>query len=91
MEGENISISVYRAPDIRFPTTFVFPDRTMSNGNALLILPINPPEPLTGEVSFQSVQQSLPVKGAFHLNAEAGKFFEGKFVAEWGNEMIYCG
>ena len=91
MQGKGITISIYQAPDLKLPATFVFPDDTLSVGNALLILPMGSPEPLTGEVSFQRVAQDIPVEGQFDLVTEAGEHFKGKFIAEWGNEIIYCG
>ena len=91
MKNANISISVYQAPDIHAPTVFSFPDDTMSSGSAFLILPLDSPEPLKGKVSFQRVQQGNPVQGTFDLATEVDKKFKGKFIAEWGNEVIYCG
>jgi hypothetical protein len=91
MQGAAITISLYQTPDLKLPATFVFPDDTRSVGNALLILPMGSPEPLTGEVSFQRIAQDLPVEGQFDLVTEAGEHFKGKFIAEWGNEIIYCG
>jgi hypothetical protein len=91
MQGAGISISIYQSPDIKLPTAFLFPDDTLSVGNALLILPIGSPEALTGKVAFQRVGQDIPVKGTFDLVTKAGEHFKGKFIAEWGNEIIYCG
>jgi hypothetical protein len=91
MKGAGITISIYQSPDIKLPTTFLFPDDTMSIGNALLILPIGSPEQLTGKVSFQRVGQDIPVEGQFDLVTNAGEHFEAKFIAEWGNEVVYCG
>lgn len=91
MEGQQVTISIYQSPEIQFPTTFSIPDDRMSIGNALLILPIGSPEPLTGKVSFQRVVQDIPVAGGFDLVTEAGKHFKGKFIAKWGNEIVLCG
>ena len=91
VEGTRITISIYQWPDIKFPTTFLFPDDTMSIGNALLILPMGSPEQLTGKVSFQRVGQDIPVEGQLDLITNAGEHFKGKFSAEWGNEVVYCG
>ncbi len=63
----------------------------MSTGNALLILPVGSPEQLSGHVYFQRVSQDVPVEGTFDLITKAGEHFTGKFIAEWGNEIIYCG
>lgn len=91
MKDMGISISIYQAPDIKFPTTFSFPDGTLNVGNALLIMPIDSPKELTGKVSFQGVQQGSPVEGTFDLTTVTGERFKGKFIAEWGNEIVYCG
>ena len=91
MQGRGITISIYRSPDIKLPTTFLFPDDTMSVGNALLILPIGSPEQLTGKVYFQRVGLDIPVEGQFDLVTNAGEHFNGKFIAEWKNEIVYCG
>jgi hypothetical protein len=91
LESRGINISVYQSPDIKLPTSFSFQDDPMSTGNALLILPVGSPEQLTGHVYFQRVSQDVPVKGTFDLVTNTGKHFKGKFIAEWGNEIIYCG
>jgi hypothetical protein len=91
VEDANISISIYQTPDIKYPTTFSFPDNTMSVGNALLILPIDPPQQLNGRVSFQGVQQDSPVEGLFDLTTATGEKFKGRFIAKWGNEIVFCG
>jgi hypothetical protein len=67
MEAQQVTISIYQSPEIQFPTTFSIPDDRMSIGNALLILPIGSPEPLTGKVSFQRVVQDIPVAGLTSL------------------------
>jgi len=91
IQGKGITISIYRSPDVKLPATFLFPDDTMSVGNALLVLPIGPPEPLTGKMSFQRVGQGIPVEGQFDLVTNAGEHFKGRFIAEWKNEIVYCG
>jgi hypothetical protein len=91
LEGRGIKISVYQSPDIQLPTRFSFQDDPMNTGNALLILPVGSPEQLSGHVYFQGVSQDVPVKGTFDLVTKAGEHFKGKFIAEWGNEIIYCG
>lgn len=90
-DGSGMAISIYRSPEIRLPTSFSFPDETMSEGNALLLLATGISEPLTGRVWLQSVQQGIPVEGRFQLRSEAGMRWEGRFVAEWGDEIVYCG
>lgn len=90
-DGTVINISIYQSPEINHPSTFSFPDETGQIGNGLLLLPTDSSEQLTGRVSFQRVEQGIPVEGRFDLVTEAGKQFKGKFVAEWGDEIIYCG
>jgi hypothetical protein len=91
MQDAGITISIYQSPDIQLPTTILFPDATLSVGNTMLILPIGSPEQLTGKVYFQRVSQDVPVEGTFDLVTKAGERFKGQFIAEWGNEIIYCG
>jgi hypothetical protein len=91
MEDASISISVYQAPDIQSHITFLFPDNTASMGNALLILPLDPPEPLKGSLLFQRVKEDNPVEGTFDFTTAAGKRFKGTFTAAWGDEVVYCG
>jgi hypothetical protein len=91
LQKSMIDISIYQSPDIKRPATFSFPDETTTAGNALLILPMDPPEQLTGKVSFQHVEQGIPVEGMFDLITESGDNINGKFIAEWGDEIIYCG
>jgi hypothetical protein len=91
MEGQGVTISIYQSPELKFPTTFSFPDDALRIGTAQLILPLGSPEPLTGKVSFQRVVQDTPVVGQFDLVTDAGKHFKGKFIAEWGNERVLCG
>ena len=90
-DGSTMNISIYRSPDIKLPSSYSFPDETMREGNALLLLPAGIPEQWTGKVWFQRVDEGIPVEGRFHFKSEAGVQFEGKFVAEWGHEIIYCG
>ena len=86
-----MAISIYRSPEIKLPTSFSIPDETMREGNALLLPPTGVPEQLTGQVWFQRVNEGMPVEGRYRFRSEAGVQFEGKFVAEWGREIIYCG
>ena len=91
VQGAGITISIYQSPNIKLPATFLFPDDTLNVGNALLILPIGSPEPLTGKVHFERVGQDIPVEGQFDLVTNTGEHFKGKFIAVWENEIIYCG
>jgi hypothetical protein len=71
--------------------TFSFPDETMRDGNALLLRPAGFPEQLTGRVWFPRVDEGKPVEGRFSLTSESGQQFDGKFIAEWENQAVYCG
>lgn len=86
-----IGISIYENPDVRLPVKFSFPDNTEQPGKALLFSPTTVPEPLTGKVSFQRVEEGLPVLGEFNLRTETGDRFKGRFRAEWNNPPLYCG
>ena len=89
--GARIDVSIYQSPDIRLPVTFSFPDKTIKIGNAVYLPPVGSPEQLTGKVSFQHVEQGIPVEGELNLHTETGQQFREKFIAEWGNEIVYCG
>ena len=82
-----ISISIWQSPDIELPVTFSFPDDTGQIGFAYL----HPDNPLRGEVSLLGLDEAGPVEGGFDLKNESGRRFNGKFKAEWGNEIMYCG
>ena len=90
-DRSTLSISIYRSPDIKLPTSFSFPDESMSEGNAYLLLPDGLPEQLAGRVRFQRVEAGLPVEGRFQFRSEAGVELKGQFVAQWGDEIVYCG
>ena len=90
-DGSTISISIYQSPDIKLPSSFSFPDESMSAGNALHLPPGSLPEQLAGKVWFRHVEEGTPVEGRFQLRSAAGTQFEGKLDAEWGDEIVYCG
>jgi hypothetical protein len=91
IHGGSLQISIYQSPDIQHPTTFGFPDETMSVGNAVLTMPIGSAALMKGRVTLQHAEQGLPVEGTFDLVTETGEQLIGKFMAEWGDEIIYCG
>ena len=86
-----ITISIWKSPDIKFPSTFSFPDETGQVGYAYILPELGPLQQLSGEVSFWRVDGESPVEGRFDLLTEAGRQFRGQFKAEWGNEIVYCG
>ena len=89
--GSVINISIWQSPDIKFPSTFSFPDETGQIGFAYTLPELDPLEELTGKVTFWRVEQDVPVEGEFNFMTQRGKQFNGKFKAEWGNEVVYCG
>ena len=86
-----VMISIWQAPDLAFPVTFSFPDETMRIGTAYSVKELDPWEELSGKVWFERISPQKPVTGRFNLTSEGGAHFEGGFVAEWGNEAVYCG
>ncbi len=90
-DGASIAVSIYQSPDIKLPITFSFPDEIMSVGNALYLSQVSSSEQLTGKVSFQRVEENSPVEGEFNFMTESGKQFKGRFIAEWNNQIVYCG
>ena len=89
--ASTIMISIWQSPDRLFPSTFSFPDETGWVGNAIRVTSSDEYEQLIGKVILGRVEQGTPVKGEFRLRAESGEQFRGKFEAQWGNEMVYCG
>jgi len=57
----------------------------------VLALPIDSAAQVKGKVTLQRVEQGLPVEGTFDLVTDTGEPLKGKFIAEWGEDIIYCG
>jgi len=89
--GTIIYISIWQSPEINFPVTFTLPDQTGRVGNAAFLLRYSYSVQLTGKVLFRRVEQGTPVEGKFDLVTKAGQRLTGRFEAEWGNEIVYCG
>ena len=91
-DGNVMQIFIWQAADIKFPVTFAFPDETGQIGFAY-IGPIVEPlqQEQSGEVSFQRVEEDMPVEGEFDFKIENGERFIGKFKAEWDNGIAMCG
>jgi len=89
--GDVIAISIWKAPDIKVPVTFSFPDNTGQVGNASYQLASGDYEQLSGTIFFWRVAEGRPVEGRFELVTEAGQRFEGQFKADWGDQMMMCG
>ena len=62
----------------------------MREGYVLPISVAGQSELLTGNVWFEGVNQQVPVEGWFQLRSDSGEQFEGRFVAHWGNPVVYC-
>ena len=86
-----ITVSIWKSPSFAFPVTFSFPDDTLRTGIAYSLQELDPLEELTGNVTFRRVEPGIPVEGEFNFTTESGKRFRGKFIAEWGNAVVYCG
>jgi hypothetical protein len=85
-----LNISIWQSPDIKLPSTFSFPDKTGQIGNVSLTSD-GYSEQLIGKVWLSGVEQGIPIEGEFHLSSNDDRQFNGKFVAEWGNEIVFCG
>jgi hypothetical protein len=90
-DGMIIHTSIWQSPDIKFPVTFSLPDETGQIGIAYILPEPDPLQQLSGEISFGRVAEGIPVEGEFSFTTVNGRGFKGKFEAEWGNEVAYCG
>jgi len=86
-----IIISIWKSPDIKFPSSFKLSDETDGVGQAYILSEFDPLIPLHGKVSFQQVEPGGSVEGVFYLTDESGKRIKGKFNATWKNEPVMCG
>jgi hypothetical protein len=86
-----IEISIWRSPDMERPVVFSFPDQTGMSGNAIYRPQFGSPEQLNGGVFFWRVDQENPVEGEFNFTSGRGRQLNGRFKAEWGNQMAVCG
>ena len=60
-------------------------------GTAYSLTELDPLEELKGKVTIWRVEEGITSKGEFNFTSERGAQFKGKFKAEWGNEIGYCG
>ena len=86
-----IKISIWQSPHIKHPVTFSFPNETGQIGVVYIPTNLSFFQELHGEVSFQRVEEGVPVEGEFSFTAESGEQLNGTFKAEWGNQVVYCG
>ena len=91
MDESVLTISIYQSPAIQHPAIFSLHEEAGDVGSAFLLSPDGSQEPLTGKVSFQRVEERIPVEGEYHFRTASGKQVTGRFQAEWGNEIVYCG
>jgi hypothetical protein len=89
--GTSINISIWKAPDIKFPVTFSFPDNTGQVGNASYRLASGDYKQLSGKIFFQRVDEGNPVEGRFEFVTETGRQFNGQFKADRRNLVMMCG
>lgn len=86
-----IYISIWKSPDIPFPSAFELPDTERQVGDAYILPEFGTRISLSGKVWFQLVGMGIPVEGRFRLTSERGAAYEGGFVAKWESQTVYCG
>ena len=89
--GSMVEISVWRSPDIKFPTAFTFSDQNGKIGDAFYVPLFGTAEPVSGIVSIKQVEEDGPVQGKFNLRTDNGYHVQGKFHATWENKIAICG
>ena len=89
--SDTINISIWQAPELKFPKTFSFPEETGQLGNVSLLHSNGSAEQLTGNVFFSSVKQGNPAEGRFDLFSGTGQRFTGELHAEWHDQIVFCG
>jgi hypothetical protein len=91
MQGSVLDISIFQSPAIRHPVTFSLDEKTIDIGDAYLLSSDGSTEQLTGKVFFRRLEEGIPVEGGYHFRMAGGEQLTGRFKAEWGNEIVYCG
>jgi len=86
-----IMISIWQSPNFKSQVMFEFPDESGQVGNTYILPELGPYTILHGEVALERVEQGMPLEGRFSLMDERGAQFEGRFVAEWNNQVVMCG
>lgn len=86
-----IDISIWQAPEIKFPLLFKFPDGTGQVGYASSRSYSGEYEQLNGTVFFWRVEERSSVEGRFDFVTETGEHSKGRFEAEWGDQVALCG
>jgi hypothetical protein len=91
MDSSILDISIFQSPSIKSPAAFALNENTIDTGDAFLFPSAGPPEPLTGRVHFEHIEEGIPVEGEFHFTTRSGEQHTGRFEAQWRNEIVYCG
>lgn len=86
-----IEISIWQSPGLETVTSFSFPDRTGSVGNATYRSYSGDAQELSGKVSLQPFEAEMPVEGAFNFTSDRGGHLSGRFMASWGHQQALCG
>lgn len=86
-----VYISIWRSPEIPFPSAFEVPDEERQVGEAYILPYSGMRVELGGKVWFQRVEEGMPIEGRFRLTSERGEAYEGGFAAEWKSQTVYCG
>ncbi|MBM3125184.1 MAG: hypothetical protein FJZ87_08925 [Chloroflexi bacterium] len=89
--GTIINISIYESPNIDHPARYSLPQGYSQVGQAVYFIRYSFSIPLTGKVSFPRVELGRPLEGEFDLRTESGHRLNGRFEAEWIDEIVYCG
>lgn len=91
MEESVLDISIFQAPAIKHRAAFSLQEGTGSVVDAFLLLSDGSHQQLSGKVIFRRVEEGIPVEGEYHFGTASGEQFTGRFRAEWGDEIVYCG
>ena len=91
VDSTTLTISIWQSPEINHQVKFSFPDESGQVGMAYSMPALDPLEQLSGDLSFTRVDEGISVEGEFNFTIESGKKFKGRFKAEWGNQVVYCG
>ena len=86
-----VYISIWKSPDIPFPSAFEIPDVERQVGEAYIHSESGMRVELSGKVWFQRVEEGTRIRGRFRLTSERGEAYEGGFAAEWESLTVYCG
>jgi hypothetical protein len=89
--GSEIRISIWQAPDIKWPVRFILPDQNGRLGNAVILTRSGAATTLHGSILLRRVIEGIPAVGEFDFLTPGGGRIGGKFTAEWGDSLALCG